>query len=42
MEIGGNSTKGLRSGAVTGSTVDSIVMFRNDKQHKVIWHAPGP
>jgi hypothetical protein len=40
MDLGGTETLSRLSGKRTGTTADSIVMFGNGRNHRVIWQAP--
>lgn len=40
MDLGSTATEDATTGEMQQSSAASIVMFGNDKQHHVIWHAP--
>lgn len=40
MDLGSTSEVNAKTGVTDQTSADSIVMFGNDKQHRVIWQAP--
>ncbi len=41
MDLGNSVTQAIKTGTTTSTSAASIIMFGNDKQHKVIWQAPN-